>query len=172
MHLTSSPGGLQNELVNFKRSRAQLLSAIPDLDHETLANTLEGLTDLREMLAELIRSALDDEALIAALSTRLSDMQARRERLTARATRKRQLAQRAMAEAEIGKLEQPDFTAALRQGGPVLTVTAEEKIPAVYWKPQPFKLDRQGILAALKTGAVVDGAELAAAQPCLTVRTK
>ena len=152
--------------------RARLLADIPDLDEETLADTLEGLSDLREMLAELIRSALDDEVLIAALSTRLSDMQARRERLTTRATRKRQLAQRAMAEAEIGKLEQPDFTAALRQGAPVLVVSAEEKIPAVYWKPQPFKLDRQGILAALKAGTAIDGAALAPAQPCLSVRTK
>ena len=55
---------------------SQLLSQVPDLDTETLADTLEGLADLREMLAKIIRSALDDEALAAGLSTPLSDMKA------------------------------------------------------------------------------------------------
>ena len=72
---------------------------MPDLDEVTLADTLEGITDLREMPAELVRSALGDEALAGALSTRLSDMKARLERLEARAKRKRQLVLEAMTQA-------------------------------------------------------------------------
>ena len=49
-------------------------------DAEALADTLEEITDLGEMLAEIIRSALDDEAFAAGLSTRLSDMKVRIER--------------------------------------------------------------------------------------------
>ena len=56
------------------------------------------------MLAEVIRSALEDEALASGLSTRLNDMKARLKRLETRAGRKRQLALRAMSEAEIQKL--------------------------------------------------------------------
>ena len=160
------------ELIRVKALRARLLSEIPDLDAQTLADTLEGLTDLREMLGEILRSALEDEALVGALSTRLADMQTRRERLATRAALKRQLALRAMCDAEIAKLERPDFTAALRQGAPALAVLAEDKIPAVYWKPQPFKLDRQGILAALKAGTAIDGAALAPPQQQLSIRTK
>ena len=51
-------------------------------------------------------------------------------------------------------------------------MVAEDKIPAVYWKPQPFKLDRQSLLQALKSGTVIDGACLAPPQQCLSVRTK
>ena len=109
--------------------------AIPDLDAETLADTLEGITDLREMLAELIRSALEDEALASGLSTRLNDMKARLERLETRAGRKRQLALRAMSEADIQKLMESDFTASLKQGAPTLDVVDEAKVPAAYWKP-------------------------------------
>ena len=168
-----SPDGLVGpELSKFQVLRARLLAEIPDLDAETLADTLEGLTDLKEMLAELVRSALEDEALAAGLSTRLSDMKARLERFETRAKRKRQLALKTMGEAEIAKLEQPDFTASLRQAAPALEVVAEDKIPAAYWKPQPFKLDRQGLLQALKAGTAIEGVGWAPPHQLLSVRTK
>ena len=124
------------------------------------------------MLAEIIRSALDDEALAAGLSTRLSDMKARIERFETSAKRKRELALKAMNEAEIPKLLVADFTASLRQGAPTLEVVEETKIPAAYWKPQPPKLDRQGLLAALKSGTAIEGAILEPPRLQLSVRTK
>ena len=163
---------LRGELSNYTVLRERLLAEIPDLDAETLADTLEGITDLKEMLAEVIRSALEDEALAAGLSTRLSDMKARLERLETRAKRKRQLALKTMGEADMAKLEQPDFTASLRHAAPALDVVAEDKIPAAYWKPQPFKLDRQGLLQALKAGTAIDGVGWAPPQQLLSVRTK
>jgi hypothetical protein len=162
---------VQSEAAAHTNFRRQLLAELPDLDEETLADTLEGLTDLKEMLAELIRSALDDEALVGGLSTRLSDLKARMERLETRAKRKRQLARRVMSEAVIPTLAVADFSASLKQGPPAVDVLAEEQIPAVYWKPQPPKLDKQGILAALKLGTVVEGAALAAPRIQLSVRT-
>jgi Siphovirus Gp157 len=163
---------VHSEISRYRHFRDRLLAEIPDLDEETLSDTLEGITDLREMLAEVVRSALDDEALAGSLSTRMADMKARLERFEARARRKRELALRAMAEAEIPKLAEPDFTASLRQGAPKLEVIAEDKIPAAYWKPQPPKLDKQGLLAALKVGTAIEGASLMAAQMQLSVRTK
>ena len=163
---------LRGELRNYTYFRDRLLAEIPDLDSETLADTLEGITDLREMLAEVLRSALEDEALAAGLSTRLSDMKARLERLEMRAKRKRQLALAAMTEAEIAKLIEADFTASVRHGAATLEVVAEEKIPAAYWKPQLPKLDRQGLLAALKAGTTIEGAALAPPQLQLSLRTK
>lgn len=163
------------ELSKFRLLRDRLLTEIPDIDSETLADTLEGITDLREMVAQLIRSALEDEALATGLSTRLSDMKERLERLErleTRARRKRELALQTMSEAEIAKLMEADFTASLRQGAPTLEVAAEDKIPAAYWKPQPPKLDRQGLLAALKAGTVIEGAALATPHLQLSVRTK
>ena len=168
--ITNTP--VSRELSKFRLLRDRLLAEIPDLDAETLADTLEGITDLKEMVAELVRSALEDEALAAGLSTRVSDMKARLERFETRAKRKRQLALRTMGEAEMAKLEQSDFTASLRQAAPALEVVAEHKIPAAYWKPQPFKLDRQGLLAALKAGTAIEGVGWASPQLQLSVRTK
>jgi hypothetical protein len=160
------------EVAKHADIRDHLLAKIPDIDPETLADTLEGLTDLREMLAEVLRSALDDEALAAGLSTRLSDMKARIERFETRAGRKRELALKAMTEAHISKLLVPDFTASLRHGAPTLEVIEVGKIPAAYWKPQAPKLDRLGLMAALKAGTAIEGASLQASRVQLSVRTK
>ena len=53
-----------SEVARHKFLRARLLAEIPDLDEETLSDTLEGITDLREVLAEVLRTALDDEAIV------------------------------------------------------------------------------------------------------------
>ena len=163
---------LPAQLARHTYFRDRLLAEIPDLDSEALADTLESITDLREMLAEVIRSALEDEALATGLSTRLADMKARLDRLTLRAKRKRALALGAMQEAQIPKLTEADFTASLRQGNVTLEVSSEELIPVDYWRPQPPKLDRQGLLTALKSGAAISGAFLAPPQAQLSVRAK
>jgi hypothetical protein len=152
--------------------RDRLLEQIPGIDAETLADTLEGIANLREMLAELIRSALEDEALSSGLSIRLAEMKARAQRLGDRAEKKRALALRAMTEAEIQTLLEPDFTASLRRAAPALEIVTEDIIPDAYWKPQPPKLDRQALLAALKGGSEIEGVALAAPQIQLSVRTK
>ena len=142
------------------------------MDEETLADTLEGITDLHEMIAAAIRSALVDEALQRGLRARLEEMRQRLTRLEERCAKKRQLALEAMSEVGLKKLEQPDFTASARSGTPGLVVVSEHAIPADFWVPQPPKLDRQALLGSLKRGQTVPGAELSNPKPCLSVRTK
>ena len=62
------------EVSKYELLRQRLLSEYPTIDEETLADTLEGITDLHEMIAAVIRSALVDEALHAGLRFRLDDM--------------------------------------------------------------------------------------------------
>jgi len=147
------PSLIEVEASRYRIFRDRLLAEIPNLDEETLGDTLEGMTDLREMLAELVRSALEDEALSSGLSTRLTEMRARVQRLEYRADKKRELARRVMAEAEICTLLEPDFTASLRQGAPPLEIVAEERIPEPFWKPQAPKLDRLALLTIVAVRA-------------------
>ncbi len=155
--------------ANFKQ---QLLAEFPDLDDDTLADTLEGLTSLHEILAAVIRSALEDEALTDALGQLIANMRARRDRLEKRSQAKRALALACMADGGPAKLLAPDFTASVQSGAPSLELIAEDEIPAAYWKPQPPKLDKVGLLAALKSGTIIDGVALVQGKPQLTVRTK
>jgi len=152
--------------------RARLREAFPDIDDETLADTLEGLSDLPEALAEIVRSALDDEAIAGALKGRLGDMQARLARLTERARKKRRLVKRVMEDAGLTKLAEPDFTASLRAGPPPVRILAEDAIPAPFWRAQPPKLDRAGLAAALKAGDAIPGAALGAPERTLSIRVQ
>ena len=152
--------------------RQKLIEAFPDADEDTIRDTLEGITTLHELIAEIVRSALVDEALQSGLRLRLEDMKQRLSRLEARSTKKRELAIEAMQEAGIRKLEQPDFTVCARAGSPSLVVIAEDQVPAAFWVPQPPRLDRQGLLGCLKRGQAVNGVQLSNSKPVLSVRTK
>ena len=160
------------ELARYQLLKQRVLTNLSTLDEETLRDTLEGITNLHEMIAAVIRSALVDEALHYGLRSRLDDMKERLSRLGLRANKKRQLALEAMTEVGLSKLEQSDFTASARAGTPALIVIAEDRIPEAYWLPQPPKLDRQSILGELKRGIEIPGTQMSNPQPVLSVRTK
>jgi hypothetical protein len=160
------------EVSKYQLLKERVLESCPTADEETLVDTLEGITDLHEMIAAVIRSALVDEALQAGLRTRLEEMRQRLARLEERGAKKRQLALETMCEVGLKKLEQSDFTASARAGLPPLLIVAADGIPEPYWVPQPPKLDRQSLLADLKRGEVIAGAQLGNPKPSLAVRTK
>jgi hypothetical protein len=163
---------VRSEIQRYSRIKERLLQHFPDVDDQTIRDTLEGETNLHEMIAAVIRSALVDEALSAGLRKRLEDMKERLTRLEERGAKKRQLALAAMDEVGLSKLQQSDFTASTRPGSPSLLVTAEDEVPSPYWVPQPPKLDRQALLGELKRGADIPGVQLNNPNPVLVVRTK
>jgi Siphovirus Gp157 len=160
------------DLTQHELLRHQLMVEFPAIDDETLRDTVEGLTNLPELLARILRSHLDDLALLAALRTRILDMQERFARLEVRSDKKRALVASVMERADIKKLTEPDFTASLRQVPPGLVVVDERAVPEPFWRPQPPKLDRKGLLAALNAGQAVPGATLGNGSSTITVRTR
>jgi hypothetical protein len=163
---------LRSEVQIYNRLRQEMMERFVTLDDETIRDTLEGITNLHEMITAVIRSALVDEALHSGLRSRMDDMKERLSRLELRASKKRQLALEAMTEVGLSKLEQPDFTVSARAGSPALVVIAEDEIPGTYWVPQPPRLDRQSLLADIKRGVEIPGAQMSNPKPVLSVRTK
>jgi Siphovirus Gp157 len=163
---------LRHGLAEYQYLRGQLQAEFPEADEETLRDTLEGLSSLPEALAAVVRSYLDDLALAAALGIRIGDMQERLARFEHRADKKRELVTSAMERASLKKLAEPDFTVSLRAVPPSVVVIDEALIPQDYWKPQPPRLDRQSISAALKSGSGIPGAALSNSQMTISVRTK
>ena len=117
-----NPHSLKQELSSHLNLRERLREAFPEAEDGDLQDSLEGMTNLPEMLSEVLRSLLADEDFVGALRLRIGDMQARSSRLAERAKKKRELVSQVMADAEIKKLVQPDFTVSLRAGRAPLVV--------------------------------------------------
>ena len=163
---------LVRHLAEYQYLREQILAEYQEIDADTLRDTVEGLSDLPEILATVVRSYLDDLAIAAALGMRVGDMQERLHRIEHRAEKKRALITSVMERADLKKLAEADFTASLRAVPPSLVVSDEHDIPEGFWKPQPPKLDRRGLMAALTAGQAVPGASLGNGGLTLSVRTK
>jgi hypothetical protein len=163
---------LPSSAIHYKALLARLQTEDPTLDERTLADTVDGLTDVHEILAAIIRAALADEALASGLKGRIGEMEDRLGRLQDRAAKRRQIVRETMAELELKKLQAPDFTASLRPGFPSLVVIDENEIPSIYWEPRDPKLDRATLVADLKQGNAIAGAALSHPEPVLSVRTR
>jgi Siphovirus Gp157 len=158
--------------LRYRAIRDRIRAEDPQIDERTLADTIEGLTDLHEIVAAIIRSALSDETLATGLKCRIADMQGRLDRLENRASKRRQIVKDIMVELDLKKITAPDFTVSIRPGMPTLLVLDEAAVPSIYWQPSAPRLNRQGLLSELKNGAEIRGVTLSNPEPVLSVRTK
>jgi len=158
--------------TTYRILRDRIRAQDPQIDEQTLADTVEGLTDVHEVLAAIVRAALADEALVNGLKCRIGDMQDRLDRLQDRAAKRRQIVKDTMVELDLTKLTAPDLTASMRPGMPALVVLNEEAVPKTYWEPGEPRLRRQVLAHDLKGGAEIAGATLSNPEPVLSVRTR
>lgn len=163
---------LAHTLTNYRSIRERIITLEADIDEETLADTLEGVTDLHEVVAAVVRSALVDEAMVEGLKRHIDILKGRSQRLTERARTRREIARDAMVEVDVRKIQAPDFTVSVRPGSPALVVTDEGAVPSSYWRPRDPILDRAGLISDLKRGSVIEGAMLSNPEPVLSVRIR
>src|SRR5262249_26983074 len=106
----------------YRAIRDRIRAEAPQIDEQTLADTVEGLTELHEIVAAIIRAALADEALATGLKGRIAEMQDRLQRLQDCAAKRRQIAKDGMVDLDIKKMIAPDFTVCNRPGIPCLSL--------------------------------------------------
>ena len=169
MQLTSK---LSSEVAKYQFITGELQTRYADIDDETLRDTLEGISELPDMIKEVVRSSLDDDMIIGALKLRIGDMQDRLERIKHRLEKKREIVCWAMGEAQLDRLMAEDFSVSLRQGPPRLDIVDETQIPTDFLVPVAPRIDRAGLLIRLKQGECISGAALVEGQPHISVRVK
>jgi hypothetical protein len=158
--------------ITYCTLRDRIKAEDPQIDEQTLADTVEGLTDLHEIVTAIVRSALADEALADGLKGRIVEMESRLERLKDRASKRRQIAKDVMIELDLKKITAPDFSVSVRPGLPALQVLDEAAVPSIYWQPVAPWLKRQELLSELKAGTEVEGVALSNPEPVLSVRVR
>jgi Siphovirus Gp157 len=163
---------LEFSALTYRAIRDRIRAEEPQIDDQTLADTVEGLTDLHEIITAIIRSVLTDEALATGLKSRIADMQERLDRLQDRASKRRQVAKDVMIDLDIKKITAPDFSVSIRAGLPSLMVIDEAAVPSIYWQPSAPRLKRQELLSELKDGAAIEGVALSNPEPVLSVRVR
>ena len=146
---------LEFAAIHYRAIRDRVRTIEPDIDEQTLADTVEGLTDLHEIV----------QAIIPLGASRGSP----RKRPQMPDCRHAGPAQSVRGS---GLQTAPDFTVSIRQGIPSLMVIDEDAVPKTYWEPGEPRLRRQILTHDLKRGEEVTGAALSEPQPIMVVRTR
>lgn len=154
---------------------AALLANIRDVvgdDEELALTTIEGETNLVELVRRAIQRVQDLEDHGEAIGERQKTLKERKERLDNQAERIRLSVLAALEQVELARLELPEATLTVKDVAPKTIVTVEADVPAKYWKPQPPKLDMKAISEAIKAGENVAGATLSNKSRTLQIRNK
>src|SRR5262245_62607805 len=105
---------LKFSAIAYRTVRDRIRAEDPAINEQTLADTVEGLTDLHEIVAAIVRLALADEALATGLKGRIAEMQDRLERLQDCAAKRRQIAKDVMVELDLRSEEHTSELQSLR----------------------------------------------------------
>lgn len=169
--MTISP----QELTRQAQAVQQLLAALKDIvagDEEFAADVIEGQTDFVEIVNLLIAQEGEDNAMIAGIQGYIDKLAHRAANINARIERRRNALLAAFQTAGIkGSLRCALGTVGLRSTPPKAIPTDETLIPEEFWAPRDPTLDKKALLAALKAGRAVPGAELNNGGVTISIRT-
>ena len=131
--MTRDPRFALSQELEAKQTLLDQLRALTADDPDFFTDLIEGETNLLELIAALDASIVDDEILVDGAKTALDKLQNRKRAAEARIELKRRL-----------------LAHTLHQIGLKAIAVAPEEIPACWWKPQPPKLDQDGLTKAVR----------------------
>ena len=136
--------------LEAKQPLLEQLRALVAEDPDFLTDLIEVETDLLELIAALEASILDDEALVDGAKAALDKLQARKRAVETRIELKRRLLAHALQQIGLKNLRTPTSTLSIAEASLKAIAVAPEDIPARWWKPQPPKLDQDGLTKAVR----------------------
>ena len=158
--------------VDIRRALA-ILELCPDLelDEQLKLSTLEGETELTEIVSALLAESEDDEGMIEQIKAQIDVRKERIARFERRIETRKNAIVSLMDTAMLTKLPLPEATVSVRTLAPRLKVAIEEAIPDEFCK-FVRKPDMAKINKAFEDGLQVPGTALSNGGASLTVRRK
>lgn len=162
---------LANEAHRYKELRERLLAAMPELadDPECLIDTLDGESDIKEQLADVLRAALKAEADAEGVENYIKKLADRKAAKKQRASRLRAIVLNFMGDIGLKKIDAPDLTASVRNTPAGLSIYDESQIPEDFCRVKT-EADKTAIKLALKEGKQVPGCQLGNAGQTLAIK--
>lgn len=151
-----------------------LLLQYPELqeDDQLRADMIEGETDAHEFLRMLERMRQEACVMAGALATNIADIEQRQARFERREQAVRSLMFKILDAASLKKVELPEATVSIVNGGQKLIGEADpSSLPDDLCRVKR-EADRKAIKDAIKTGQTVPGFTLSNAEPHIMIRTK
>jgi uncharacterized protein YlxW (UPF0749 family) len=124
---------------------------------DTLSSLEDAIEDKAENMAKLIRCLEADAKAIKDEEQRLAD---RRRTIENRISSVKEYLQNQMEVAGLDKVKRPTVTVSIQNNPPSVSILDESLIPSTYMIAQAPKIDKKGILTALKNGEEIYGAEM------------
>lgn len=151
-------------LANEYRQAADKLADM-DLDEQTIADTLDGLSgELEDKATNVMMFARNLEATAEQIKAAEAQMAARRKAIERKADGLRRYVLGAMQATGIKKIACPHFEMSVRANPPAVEVFDKDQVPSFYMRepePQPPVPDKSAIKAELQAGRDVPGCRLA-----------
>lgn len=157
--------------------KQRLLAECPDLeeDPKLWLDTLDGQTDAVDLIRNLIRASIDADVLGEATRKREAEIAARAERAERRKQAFRTAATELMNLAGLTRLPEPDFNARVQPGQTSLGQVDLDVLPPEFVDTEVVvtrKPIKDRLLAALKAGQAVPGAQLRTGAPFIVISRK
>ena len=168
----NAPAQIKLTKAHIARAMA-ILELCPelDLDEQLKLSTLEGETDLYELVSQLLAENEDDEGFIEQIKAQIAVRRDRISRLEQRVETRRNAIISLMDCAQITKLPLPEATVSVRTLGPRAKVIDEDALPEHFCK-LIRKPDMATINEAVECGQSVPGVVMSNGSASLTVRRK
>jgi hypothetical protein len=136
--------------LEAKQTLLDQLRALTADNPDFFTDVIEGETNLLELIAALDASIVDDEVLVDGAKTALDKLQNRKRTAETRIELKRRLLAHTLQQIGLKTLRTPTATLTLAEASLKAIAVAPEDIPARWWKPQPPKLDQDGLTKTVR----------------------
>lgn len=155
------------------REISDLIAVYPELeDDETLrADTLEGETDINNVLAKLVQEREAAYGMAEGVKIPVEDLRQRKARLERRGDGYGEAIERIMNAAGLSKVTLSNATLSITNAAASVVVSDEAAVPDRFWRVKR-EIDKAAINAAVKAGEEIPGVTVSNGGTRLTVRVK